>query len=152
MRKENNESLGKYLSIAYRALNSYLDKELEKHDIGRGQFPYLIALYHQEGVSQQDLCDFYNFDKAAAVRAIKTLEEKGFINRKKDPEDRRQYRIYLTEKGKKFKSSFLDILKSSEDLMKKNLSDKEVNQFMDILKTIIKNLGENIPNSIGVEL
>ncbi len=147
-----HESLGKYLSISSRALNSYLDRKLEKHDIARGQFPYLIALYHKEGVSQQDLCDFYNFDKAAAVRAIKTLEEKGFVKKEIDLEDRRQYKIFLTEKGKEFKSIFLDILRSSEELMKSGLSEKDINDLIKNLKIIIRNLGKNLPDTLGVDL
>ena len=135
------EPLGKYLSIAYRALNSYLDRELEEYDIARGQLPFLIALYHKEGVSQQQLCKYYNLDKATAGRAISKLIDIGLVKREKDPEDRRQYNIYLTEKGREFKPLFLDILKSSEERMKKNLSEEELFQFMNTLEKIINNLG-----------
>ena len=152
MNENNYEPIGKYLSIAVRALNSHLDSKLEEYDIARGQFPYLIALYHREGVSQQDLCDFYNFDKAAAVRAIKILAKKGFVRRERNPEDRRQYRIFLTDKGKEFRPVFLDILKSSENLMKNDISDKRINQFIDTFKIIIENLGYDIQEKIGVDL
>lgn len=141
MNDNNFEPLGKYLSIAYRALNSHLDRELEEYDIARGQLPFLIALYHKEGVSQQQLCDYYNLDKATAGRAISKLKEIDLVKRRKDPEDRRQYKIYLTEKGKKFKPTFIAILESSEKKMKADISNEELDRFLGTLKKIIENLG-----------
>ncbi|MBM7624634.1 MarR family winged helix-turn-helix transcriptional regulator [Sporohalobacter salinus] len=135
------EPIGKYLSVSYRALNSYLDQKLAEYDVGRGQLPFLIALYRKEGVSQQQLCEYYNFDKATVGRAIAKLRNNNLVKRKKDPEDKRQYKIFLTEKGKKLKPIFLDILKDSEDQMRKNLTEKEINQFLKVLKQIIHNLG-----------
>lgn len=140
MQNSNKEPLGKYLSIGYRALCSLLDKKLADYDIGRGQHPFLIALYHQEGLCQQDLCSIYRLDKAVAGRALKKLEEKDFVVRKKDSEDRRRYLIYLTKKGRELRPSFIDILQSTEEEMKKGLTEKEVDLFLKVIKKICNNL------------
>ncbi|SDC68184.1 MULTISPECIES: MarR family winged helix-turn-helix transcriptional regulator [unclassified Candidatus Frackibacter] len=135
------DTIAKYLSIAYRAQASLLNKKLADYDIGRGQYPFLIALYHQDGICQQDLCKIYDIDKAAAGRAVKKLEEKGFIKRERDPKDKRCYLLYLTEKSRNFKPVFLNILQSIEEEIKSDLTQEEVEIFMKIIKKICKNLG-----------
>ncbi|SJZ52966.1 MarR family winged helix-turn-helix transcriptional regulator [Selenihalanaerobacter shriftii] len=135
------DSIAKYISIAYRAQASLLNDKLADYDIGRGQYPFLIALYHQDEICQQDLCKIYDIDKAAAGRAVKKLEDKGFIKRKRDSEDKRCYLLYLTEKSKKFKPVFMDILYSIEEEIKKGLSQDEVEIFMKLIKKICYNLG-----------
>lgn len=151
MQEEKYEPIGKYLSIAYRAFNMLLDDKLAQYDIARGQFPILIALYHKEGISQQELCDIYNLDKAAVGRAVKKLTEKNFIERKRDPEDKRQYCLYLTEKANSFKSKFLSILKSTEEDIKQGLTEIEVEDFMITLKKIVKNLGVSDVNKLDIK-
>ncbi|MFW6035698.1 MAG: MarR family winged helix-turn-helix transcriptional regulator [Halothermotrichaceae bacterium] len=137
------EPLGKYLSIVFRTLNSILDNKLQEYNIARGEFPFLLALYHKQGVSQQQLSDYYLFDKAVAVRVINKLVKKGFVRREKDPEDKRQYKIYLSSKGQKFKPTFMNILEITEKTMVKGLSSCEKRQFISTLKTIAENLGVN---------
>lgn len=135
------EPIGKYISIIYRGMNSILDEELEAYDIDRGQFPFLIPLYHREGISQRELCQFYNMDKAAAVRALNKLEKKGYVKREKHPEDKRQYQIYLTEKAKNFKSGIFEIIKYTENRMLEDVDEGEIKQLKHILKKIAHNLG-----------
>jgi len=138
---KGRDTIAKYLSIAHRAQTSLLNDKLADYDVGRGQYPFLIALYHQEGICQQELCEIYNIDKAAAGRAAKKLEDKGFIQREKDPEDGRKYLVYLTEKSREFKPVFMDILDSIESKLIEGLSQAEINVFLKVIKKISKNLG-----------
>ncbi len=136
-----NEAFGRYLSIAYRAHATLLNKKLSNYGIGRGQYPFLIALYNHEGICQNRLCDIYNIDKAAAGRALKKLAKEEFIIKKSDPKDKRKHLIYLTTKGKKFKNEFINILNSNEDTIKDGLKEEEIEIFLKVIKKICNNLG-----------
>ncbi len=138
---EDSQLVAKYISIIYRSMNCLLDRELMVYDIDRGQFPFLIPLYRREGISQKELCQFYNMDKAAAVRALNKLEGKGYVMRKKDPEDKRQHQIYLTKKAKEFKPQLFEIIKFTENRMLENINEEEVGQLKNTLKKISSNLG-----------
>lgn len=60
----------------------------------------LIAdLAQQDGQRQQDLAIATVKDKATVARALHQLEEEAFVERRVDPYDRRQRRIYLTPRG-----------------------------------------------------
>jgi len=135
------ELVGKYISIIYRSMNCILDKQLAVYDIDRGQFPFLIPLYRHEGISQKELCEFYNMDKAAAVRALNKLEIKDYVMRKKDPEDKRQHQLFLTNKAKEFKPQLFKIIKYTENRMLENINEEEIGQLKNILKKISSNLG-----------
>ncbi len=62
----------------------------------------LIAdLAQLDGQRQQDLAIATIKDKGTIARALSQLEEAGFLQRRRDEADRRQKRIYLTERGRR---------------------------------------------------
>ena len=59
--------------------------------------PEIQALRHiarQGGISQVTLTQRLGVDKAAVTRVLKSLEDKGYIYRETDPEDKRVKRVY----------------------------------------------------------
>ena len=64
--------------------------------------PEIQALRHiarQGGISQVTLTQRLGVDKAAVTRVLKSLEDKGYIYRETDPEDKRVKRVYPCEKA-----------------------------------------------------
>lgn len=64
---------------------------------------HLIALYvdRNPGASQEEIASHYGADKTGVARDARKLEEMGHIRREINPENRRQYRLFLTEEGEK---------------------------------------------------
>ncbi|MBC7085905.1 MAG: MarR family transcriptional regulator [Methanomethylovorans sp.] len=89
-------------SIAHiqRSNLAYMAKELEAYRIGSGQFEFLLVLYHYDGISQETIAKLLKVSKATSARSIKSLEQEGYVYRQRDANDRRAYKVYLTEKGK----------------------------------------------------
>lgn len=50
---------------------------------------------------QEDLVRHYRLDKGTIARAVKKLEDGGYIRRITDPGNRRAVRLFLTEKGER---------------------------------------------------
>lgn len=63
---------------------------------------HLIVLYvsRHPGSSQEEITGFYALDKASVARDARRLEDLGHIERTKTPEDRRQYKLFLTDAGR----------------------------------------------------
>lgn len=59
-----------------------------------------MAILNNEGFSQEELTAYVGVDKAATARAVRSLEDKGLLTRVQDPRDKRQNRVYPTEKAK----------------------------------------------------
>ncbi|MFW6268941.1 MAG: MarR family winged helix-turn-helix transcriptional regulator [Bacillota bacterium] len=139
-----DEYIGKYLSIARRAHASLLDKKLKPYDICHGQILLLVTIFKNEGINQYELCNIYNLDKAGVNRSIKHLKKTGYITMEPDHNDRRKKKIYLTTKAKKFKPKLTKILKTVENQVRKNLEQKEIKNFLQVMKKITDNLGVNL--------
>ena len=136
----SRKSIGKYLSICRRAHAKLLDKELKNYEISHAQLSLLMALYNREGIYQQELCRLFNLNKAAVARELSDLEDKNFITKKRDHDDRRRFLIYLTEKAQEQKQNIIAILDKIEHQMRLGLSENEVDEFIRIIRKICTNL------------
>jgi len=68
--------------------------------------PEIQALRHigrQGNISQAVLTARLGVDKAAVTRVLKSLEDKGYIYRETDPEDKRGKRVFALEKARSIK-------------------------------------------------
>lgn len=90
---------GKLISILYRKSQIFWSHYLKDHDITAAEYPVIIVLSRNNGITQEEIATELGADKSGITRVVKSLLEKGFIERKKDKEDLRCNRIYLTEKG-----------------------------------------------------
>ena len=97
MNNNIKEPIGKYISQIYRKGRAFISKGLTQYDMGYGQMLFLLQLYNQDGISQEELTEKLNIDKGTTARSIKKLEKEGFIIRVKDEHDKRAYKIYLTD-------------------------------------------------------
>ncbi|MCX7615584.1 MAG: MarR family transcriptional regulator [Clostridiales bacterium] len=96
----NDEShLGKWISIIYRFGQSYLSKQLEPYNIGSGQHRILLTLDRNGGISQEELSDQLKIDKGCIAKSLKKLEDEGYIEKLVDFNDKRAYKVFLTQKG-----------------------------------------------------
>lgn len=133
------KSVGRYISCIYRNFHKYMHEQLKQYDLGSGQFHFLMMLYKKDGVNQETLAETLNIDKATSARAIKKLEEKGYVTRTRDENDRRNYNVFLTEKAQTLKPQIKSILKNWTDFLLTNISKKEQEQLFIILDKISQN-------------
>ena len=103
----------------------------------------MIHLYKNDGISQEKLSELINIDKGTTAKAIKKLEELGYVERNKDISDKRVNKIYLTEKALEIKDEFLASLTKWEDILTSNLSDEEILYGLKILNKLTKNVSKN---------
>lgn len=71
----------KHIGIIHRAACMYYSKELSKFGIGSGQYLFLLNLYRNEGITQEELTEQVKLDKATTARAIKKSEIEGYVKR-----------------------------------------------------------------------
>lgn len=138
-RKESN-NIGKYISQIYRKGRIFVGKGLEEYNIGQGQFMFLLELYIEDGRNQEELAEVVKMDKGTTARAIKKLEENGFIVREKDEKDKRSNKVYLTEKGKGVKDNIFFVLDQWDKKMSEQLNEEERELMVKLLKKVCSNI------------
>lgn len=70
---------------------------LKKYNITAAEQRFFMHVQSHKGMTQENLSAALSVDKAATARAVKSLEQKGYVTRVKDENDRRQNRIYPTQ-------------------------------------------------------
>ncbi|AYE34407.1 MarR family winged helix-turn-helix transcriptional regulator [Clostridium septicum] len=134
-----NEAIGKYISEIYRNSCRFFSKEFLKLNLGVGQYIFLIQLYKRDGINQEELSELLKIDKANTARAIKRLEEEGYVIRIRCKEDKRAYNVFLTDKALDIKEEFFGILQSWENNITQPLTEEEIIIVKKILKKITVN-------------
>ena len=92
-----------------------------------------IALRHHPGCTQAKLTELLHADKAAIARRTKNLETKGYLVRRKDPDDRRSQLLFPTQKAEELKSSKAEIEASFYEYLASALTKEEAETFASLL-------------------
>ena len=99
-----------------------------------------MPLFQKDGVNQESLVQSINLDKANVTRAVQKLVKEGYVFQQRDNEDRRSYRIFLTEKGRAIEPGLKKIALEWENILLSSFdSDKKqtiVNSFEDMIKNV----------------
>jgi len=103
-----------------------------------------------DGQRQQDLAISTIKDKGTVARSLKQLETAGIIKRTVDPEDRRQKRIHLTEKGGRLWAYAHDHAAHAMDCAQRDIPDEDLALCTSVLEKIYNNLHQQLssPQSI----
>ncbi|MFC7541100.1 MarR family transcriptional regulator [Siccirubricoccus deserti] len=81
-------------------MRSAFDRRVRRIGLTRSQWLVLSLLHRRPGVSQSELAEMLEVERATAGRMIDRLERKHWLVRRPDREDRRINRLYLTEDAK----------------------------------------------------
>lgn len=72
-----------------------------------GQFPVLVELWQEDGLTQKQLLDRLDVEQATLANTLARMERDGLIQRERHPNDKRAQIITLTGKGRELEQSAL---------------------------------------------
>jgi len=137
--REHHESIGRYLSCLYRHTQMYFDRQLRDYGLGYGSLSFLMTLFRNDGIHQEELSRILNIDKATTARAIGKLITGGYLRREPDIHDRRASFIYLTPKGVSLKPELKRISQQWSEQLTAGFSDGERAQVYRLLDKMSRN-------------
>lgn len=91
----------------------YMKQKFKNIDLGH-DVRYIMYVYDNPDCSQDDLVSMFCQSKGNVAKILKKLEDKGFIERKTNPENRRKYMLNVTEKGSELVPEYRRISKQWE--------------------------------------
>jgi DNA-binding MarR family transcriptional regulator len=94
-----------------------------------GQFP---------GQSQRELADSLGMHAPRLVALIDELEDRGLVARDRDPEDRRNYAISLTDEGQRALAELAHVARQHELAITAALDENERAQLLALLRRVAK--------------
>lgn len=107
-KKADQITLNAFIKLmrATESLNSRLNAHLSEANLTVSQFGVLEAVYHLGPLNQKTLGEKLLKSGGNITLVIDNLEKCDFVERHRDPDDRRAMLINLTEKGERFISSY----------------------------------------------
>jgi DNA-binding MarR family transcriptional regulator len=92
--------LGYLLTKAAQRYSTCLEHALAGEDLTPRRFALMLALEAGGPRSQQSLGELLRIDRTTMVAVIDELEERGLVERRRDPRDRRVWAVHLTDGGR----------------------------------------------------
>lgn len=128
------------IGVIARSLDSISNIEFKDYDLTKGQYLYLVRIYENPGIIQEKLAGMIKVDKTTAARAIKKLEKNNFIFRKQSTDNKKEKKLYVTDKGKKIYPIIYRENIYSNQMALKGLDAAEQKQILKLLKKVEDNV------------
>ncbi|WP_138431101.1 MarR family winged helix-turn-helix transcriptional regulator [Fodinibius saliphilus] len=124
------------LMRATESINNRLNRHLTEADLTVSQFGVLEALLHLGPLNQKALAEKLLKSGGNITMVVDNLEKNNWVERQKDPEDRRSVLVHLTTEGEEFISSYfpkhLELILDEFEV----LSDEELESISKICKKL----------------
>lgn len=137
-------SISKYSSIVYRFGQIYFDEQLAPYGIGCGQQFFLLHIAQNPGINQFELAYKDHYDKGTCARAVKKLEELGYIIRRADEKDRRITKLYVTKQGLEVVNRVLEVLKEWYEIITDGMDEDERDLVAQLMRKVAGNASHYI--------
>ena len=127
---------GALLSIIYRSRNRLLADWAAQAGIPVAVVGPLIYLSTHPGATQDEISQRMLLDKAAVARAIRHLEEGGYLTRTADPTNRRRYCISLTAAGILLATDAITVADSLDRAMTADIPEEAAPYLLPLLRSM----------------
>lgn len=108
-------------------------------DLTTEQWVLIEKLYWENGQSQTNLADGSYKNAPTVSRIIDLLVKKGFVERRRFENDRRRYKIFLTESGREVVETCYPKILELRESGWQDLSDEDYVNFIRIINRITEN-------------
>jgi DNA-binding MarR family transcriptional regulator len=101
----------------------------------------LRAIAASSGQSQQALSAQLGLLPSRVVAYVDDLEQRGFLERRRNPDDRRLHALYLTDSGKQLMRKLSDLARQHERRFTAGLDEPQKRTLNDLLATLARQHG-----------
>ena len=133
-----NKSVGRLVSVLYRRNQVYLDAALKEYNLTASELAFIISLYKKDGISQEELSTRLAIDKAATANALRSLENKGYVSRTRNPQDRRANIIIITEYARRMETGIRKQLRNWTNFLTEDIEEESVQTMFEVLEKMVK--------------
>ncbi len=135
---------GHLARVLHWCVDQAMTSELEKMDLTAAQGRIMGYLAHQKTpLCSRDIEEEFQLSHPTVSGLLSRLEQKGFLEFRPDPEDRRCKRIYILPKGLESHERMHQTILGIEERIVQDFSPQEEEQFEAMLLRAIANMGGN---------
>lgn len=141
---DHSDSLGYLINRAGKMMANTAQAKLREKGLvlAHEHMILLFMIWRQDGINQKELVGNIIKDKSTITRGLGALEKHNLIIRITDEKDKRNKRIFLTNKGKLIKKEIKPLMEEVNESAAKKISKKDLT----ICKKVLTQIYENLAN------
>ena len=136
MTSDDQNFIGYTITDVGRLLRTVFERRVRAFGLTRAQWLIIARLHRRPGLSQSEIADLLEIEKAPAGRLIERMEAKNWLQRRNDDRDRRINRLYLTGKGNRLHAAIWPIAEATVDAALADLSADERRRLSGLLARV----------------
>lgn len=139
------------IGFVIRRLNNAIKRDVEKSkdelqvEQIKGINGWVISYFYEnrdKDIFQRDFEEKFSIRGSTASRMLKTMEQKGFIERQSVANDARLKKIVLTEKAIKQHNIIMNDIIKREKRLKNGIDEEELDVFFKVMNKLTANMEE----------
>lgn len=119
-----------------REVSKFTVKAMKAEGIGTAEFDFIHQVRHHPGITQAQVRDALKIDKGAAARRAASLEAKGYLGRRENPNDHRSQLLFATEKAETLRNSKATVEQTFYEWLLEELTESDRDNFCRILNEL----------------
>jgi MarR family transcriptional regulator, organic hydroperoxide resistance regulator len=124
------------LKTTWQAVSRMYNEEAAKYGATMATGFALLSMDKNKGTPSTSLGPKMGIESTSLTRTLKSMEEKGLIIKKKNPEDGRGVLIYLTEAGKEKRELSKNTVNEFNKIIRQHITAEKLSHFMEVAETI----------------
>jgi DNA-binding MarR family transcriptional regulator len=128
---------------------AFINGRLKHIGLSSGLFYFILELVEHDGLSMRELSQAVLVDNGYTTRAVKRLEDCGYVRKSVDPDDSRSYRIFLTPKGRGSSAAIQDVLMEWADLVTRGVTADEIGVVFKVFDIYYENARRHFETAVA---
>ena len=129
-------SFTKNINVISRCAHAYRSDCFESSGLGASQYFYILLICSHPGMSQEQIAKHLYLNKSSVTRAIASLEENGFAERRASEEDKRVTKVFPTKKATDILPAVRASARAWNDFLLEELDEAEKIAFLETLEKV----------------
>jgi DNA-binding MarR family transcriptional regulator len=119
-----------------------VEENLKQSGLTHQQIIVIKLIAHNKKMTISNLCEEMSLAKGTVSGIVSRLEQSGYLEKSKDPDDKRNTYIEFSAKGLSFAKDFRLTIQASFDNIFKECSKAELEDFVRVLRNILSKIEE----------
>lgn len=135
---EENIFIYQYVEEMVSDFGKHITESLNDEDISENEFTFLVRIRLKDKTTQKELVELFKVSEGYTAKILRKFEDKGYITRIEDPENRRQKIVELTPEGLKKTDELIGLINGWETKVTSKLSDDEIKTVKRLLFKLVE--------------
>ena len=133
---DKNKSIDHQLRATWQAVAKLYNEQAAKHDSTMATAFVLLNIDYENGTPSTALGPLMGMEPTSLSRILNTMEERGYIARKPNPNDGRGVLIYLTEQGKEKRDLSKKTVLDFNNSILNHVDEQKMKYFFEVISFI----------------